>query len=115
MIARIWHGRVRRAEAERYHEYLLATGLPDYRQTPGNRGVHLLRRDEGEVTHYYTLTFWDSIEAIIRFAGEDYEAARYYPEDDRFLLEREPQVAHYQMMSTESPAAGSKGSQPGAQ
>ena len=82
---------------------LLDTGLSDYRRTPGNLGVYLLRRDEGDITHYHTLTFWDSIEAIIRFAGDDYEAAHYYPEDDQFLLEREPRVVHYQMMSTDSP------------
>jgi heme-degrading monooxygenase HmoA len=103
MVARMWHGRVRRADAERYHRYLRDTGLSDYRRTPGNLGVYLLRRDEGDITHYHTLTFWDSIEAIARFAGDDYEAARYYPEDDQFLLEREPRVVHYQMMSTDSP------------
>lgn len=102
MIARMWHGRVRRTEAERYHAYLLDTGLADYSVTPGNRGVHLLRRDEGDVTHFVTLTFWDSVEAIKAFAGEDYELARYYPQDEAFLLEFEERVTHYEVLGTEA-------------
>lgn len=100
MIARIWHGRVRRADAGCYHQYLQQTGLADYADTPGNQGVELLRRDEGEVTHFVTLTFWESIEAIKAFAGEEYKAARYYPEDAAFLLEFEPSVTHYDVLET---------------
>ena len=95
MIARTWHGRVPRAKAAAYEDYLRATGLAEYRRTPGNRGVYLLRRDEGDVTHFTTLTFWESVEAIRAFAGPDHERARYYPDDDAFLLEREPHVTHH--------------------
>ena len=102
MIARMWHGRVRTADAADYHRYLLKTGLADYRSTPGNLGVYLLKRSEGDVTHFVTLTFWDSIEAVKRFAGEDCETARYYPEDDEYLLEREPCVTHYELLETQA-------------
>ena len=95
MIARFWHGRIKSGDAERYHRYIEGSGLRDYAQTPGNRGVYYLERRDGDVTHIITLTFWDSIDAIKRFAGNDYELARYYPEDDEFLLEREPHVTHY--------------------
>lgn len=98
MIARTWHGRVPAAKAETYHEYLLRTGVADYSHTPGNRGVYVLRRVEGEVAHFLLITYWESVEAIKRFAGEDYERARYYPEDDEFLLEREPFVTHYEVL-----------------
>ena len=98
MIARTWHGRVPVEKADTYHEYLLRTGVGDYADTPGNRGVHVLRRVEGEVAHFLLITFWESWEAIRRFAGEDYERARYYPEDDDFLLEREPFVTHYEVL-----------------
>jgi heme-degrading monooxygenase HmoA len=97
VIARLWHGRIRTSDADRYRSYLEETGLRDYTQTAGNRGVYYLQRREGEITHVVTLTFWDSVDAIKRFAGEDYSAARYYPEDDAFLLEREPNVTHYEM------------------
>lgn len=94
MIARTWHGRVPRAKAAEYEDYLRATGLPDYARTAGNRGVYLLRRDEGDVTHFTTLTFWESLDAVRAFAGADYERAKYYPQDDDYLLEREPFVTH---------------------
>ena len=94
MIARTWHGRVPAAKAETYYAYLLRTGLADYRSTPGNRGVLVQRRLEGDVAHFLLTTLWDSVDAIKRFAGEDYELARYYPEDDDYLLEREPYVTH---------------------
>ena len=95
MIARIWHGKVPLAKAHSYHQYLLATGLHDYAGVKGNCGVTLLKKEEGDIVHYYTLTYWDSIDAIKVFAGEDYEKARYYPEDKDYLLELEPLVTHY--------------------
>lgn len=95
MIARSWHGRVPTAKADAYDEYLKQTGLPDYQATPGNRGVLVLRRTEGDETHFLLTTLWDSVDSIKRFAGDDYERARYYPEDDAYLLEREPFVTHY--------------------
>lgn len=104
MIARTWHGRVPAAKAEAYHQYLLRTGVADYRATPGNRGVLVQRRVEGDVAHFLLTTLWDSLDAIKRFAGEDYEAARYYPEDDNYLLEREPHVAHAEALLVVLPA-----------
>lgn len=101
MIARIWHGRVPAAKADAYHAYLELTGLPDYAATPGNRGVLALRRTEGDVTHFVLTTLWDSMEAIRAFAGHDPERARYYPEDDDYLLEREPLVTHYEVLTAE--------------
>lgn len=98
MIGRTWHGRVPTDKSEAYYAYLLRTGLTDYAATPGNRGVHVLRRTEGRVTHFLLLTFWDSLDAIKAFAGPDYARARYYPEDDEYLLEREPFVVHYEVL-----------------
>jgi heme-degrading monooxygenase HmoA len=98
MIARMWHGRVPKAKSAEYHQYLIDTGLRDYKSTPGNKGVYLLKRDEADVTHMYTLTFWQDLEAIKTFAGEAYETARYYPEDKDFLLEFEPLVTHFEVL-----------------
>ncbi len=94
MIARTWHGRVPAAKADAYFAFLQQSGLADYVATPGNRGVLVQRRTEGDVTHFVLTTLWDSVEAIKRFAGEDYTRARYYPEDDEFLPEHEPFVIH---------------------
>lgn len=103
MIARSWHGRVPADRSDAYYAYLLRTGLADYASTPGNRGVWAFRRTEGGVTHFLLTTLWDSLDAIRTFAGADYERARYYPEDDDFLLEREPFVTHYEVLDV--PAA----------
>ena len=98
MIARLWHGRVPSVKAADYHQYLVKTGLADYASIEGNRSVSLLKKEEGDITHYYTLTYWDDIDAIKRFAGEEYTKARYYPEDKDYLLEFEPLVTHYEVL-----------------
>jgi heme-degrading monooxygenase HmoA len=98
MIARTWHGRVPATRADAYQAYLQRTGLKDYRATPGNRGVLVLRRTEGADTHFVLTTLWESVAAIKQFAGDDYERARYYPEDDEYLIEREPFVTHYDVV-----------------
>ena len=95
MIARRWHGRVPQAKAEAYLALMRDVALPDYRSTPGNRGAWCLSRGEGEVVHVEMLTFWDGMEAIARFAGEDVERAKYYDFDDHFLIEKEPSVLHF--------------------
>ena len=97
MIARIWHGITPTAKADAYLEFLLRRALPDYGSVPGNRGAWVLRRADGEVTHFTTLTHWESTEAIAKFAGRDIARAKYYPEDDGFLLEKEPTVTHHEV------------------
>ena len=98
MIARLWHGRTRAADAPAYREFLRERAIPDYRSVPGNLAVRILERADGEVAHFVTLTYWDGFESIRAFAGDDIERAKYYPEDDGFLLEFEPTVVHYEVV-----------------
>lgn len=98
MIVRLWHGRVPTAKAAAYRDFTNGRAIPDYRSVPGNISVHVLERAEGEVTHFITLTFWDSLDSIRAFAGEDVEKAKYYPEDAEFLLEYEARVVHYEVV-----------------
>lgn len=95
MIARVWRGAVRAGQGDAYAAYLDATGVRDIRATPGNQGVLVLRRDEPTQTEFVFISLWDSMDAIRRFAGEDAERARYYPEDLNFLLSLEPTVMHH--------------------
>ena len=88
---------MRREDADAYVAYINETGLAAYAATPGNRGAWMLRRDDGERTEVITLSFWDSLEAIRGFAGEAVETAVFYPEDDRFLVERDLTVKHYEV------------------
>jgi heme-degrading monooxygenase HmoA len=104
MIARTWHGRVPAARADEYFSYLNRTGLADYHATPGNRAVLVERWVEGDAAHFLITTLWDSVEAIKAFAGDEYEVARYYDEDDDFLLEREPKVRHAEVLHFTSTA-----------
>ena len=85
-------------KGDAYPDLLMRTGVSDYRATPGNRGVTIFRRDDGAVTHFFLLTYWESMDAVRAFAGDDPEKARYYPEDRDFLLEFEPTVTHYEVV-----------------
>lgn len=93
-ITRIWHGITKAEHVEEYLEFLIETGVADYKKTDGNLSVEILRRVEAGICHFWTVTKWDSYENIKKFAGEDYEKATYYPEDADYLLEFEPNVIH---------------------
>ncbi|MGE5603895.1 MAG: antibiotic biosynthesis monooxygenase [Nitrososphaerales archaeon] len=92
-----WQGRVEKARAAEYRAFLIERALPDYRSIPGNLSAHVLERADGDLTHFVTLTLWESMAAVRAFAGEDPEVAKYYPEDSNFLLEFEPTVVHYEV------------------
>ena len=100
MIARTWRGSVRTLDREAYIAYIERTGMTEYRQTPGNLGAYMLARDLGDGrTEVITLSFWESREAIRGFAGDDIEQAVFYPEDDRYLVDRDPTVTHHEVVS----------------
>ena len=98
LIARVWHGVTDAGRADEYAEYLERTGTKECRATPGNRGVYVLRRIRQNRAEFTFISLWDSVDAIKRFAGEDYEKAHYYPEDRDFLVELEPFVEHYDVL-----------------
>src|SRR3954470_21827462 len=100
IILRRWSSRIRSADEAEYVAYIEATGLKDYRATPGNLGCQMLMRACGDgTTEVTTLSWWESMAAITAFAGDDPEVARYYPEDDRFLLEKPEQVEHHRVVA----------------
>jgi len=99
MIARIWRGWVRTEDRAAYVDYIERTGLAEYRSTPGNQGAWMLARDlDDGRTEVVTLSFWVSREAIRGFAGDDIERAVYYPEDERYLVDREMTVTHFEVV-----------------
>jgi heme-degrading monooxygenase HmoA/uncharacterized damage-inducible protein DinB len=99
MIARSWDGFTKARLADTYGDYIRETGLKDLAATEGNRGVYLLRRKEGEKTRFRVMSLWDSMDGIRRFAGDDPERARYYPEDERFLEALPPTVDHFEVVA----------------
>ena len=107
MICRMWHGSTSRSKAEEYAAFLERRAIPDYRSVPGNLSAAVLSRDEATVSHFMTVTHWESEESIRAFAGDDLLKAKYYPEDQNFLLEFEPQVQHYTVTAIEMPSNNS--------
>ena len=98
MIARIWRGWIRTEDTAKYVEYIERTGLAEYRATPGNSGAQMLTRNLGDGrTEVLTLSWWLKLADIEAFAGKDISAAKYYPEDDRFLIERDDVVGHFEV------------------
>jgi heme-degrading monooxygenase HmoA len=97
VIARIWRGAVRAADADAYAQYMRETGVPGYAATPGNQGVYMLRRPAGDLCEFVMFTLWESMDAIREFAGDQPDRAVFYPEDDRFLVERDLTVSHFEV------------------
>lgn len=106
MIARVWHGVVPLEKADGYGKYLADSdlGVRDYERVPGNRGVWLLRRNEGDRVHFMLISLWDSRKAVEGYAGPDIEQAQYFRYDRECLLEPESKVAHYEVLV--APEAG---------
>lgn len=79
------------------------TGIKGYRETGGNLGVFMLRRPVADVVEFLFVSLWESTAAIRAFAGDEYERAVFYPEDDRFLVDRDLHVNHYEVAATDFP------------
>lgn len=97
MIARMWLGRTKAEDYDAYLAYLEESGVAALKETPGNRGVMVLRRLDGDEAEFGVVSFWNSLEDVKAFAGEDVDAARYFPDDERFLLEFTPRLKHFEV------------------
>ncbi len=97
MIARVWRGATRADDEQAYAGYLEETGMRGARALPGSGGTLVLHRRVGERAEFVTILLFDSLESVGAFAGDEPERAVFFPEDDRFLVERDPGVAHYEV------------------
>jgi heme-degrading monooxygenase HmoA len=100
MIARIWHGMTNMTNLDAYADFLKKTAMPDYKTTAGFKGLTFLRNISNGVANFVLITYWEDMEAIKGFAGLDYEKAKYYPEDNNFLLEFEETVQHFEVFAS---------------
>ena len=96
-IARLWHGKISIEKADEYEKFLIERAVPDYGSVEGLLKLYFTRKDENEVAHFLLITIWDSQDAVKKFAGPQPEIAKYYPEDDDFLLEKEKYVSMYEI------------------
>ncbi len=97
MIVRMWHGRVDSSKSDEYAEFMKQRAAPDYGSVVGLQKLIFLRKDEEDMTHFLLVTYWDSMDSVKQFAGQEPEKAKYYPEDDQFLLEKEQLSAIYEV------------------
>jgi heme-degrading monooxygenase HmoA len=100
VVIREWRGWTNAADADEYERYVNDTGVDELRAVPGNLGVQMWRRTEGGRTEFVVVSTWDSRDSIRAFAGDDIDAAHYYPEDERYLLELDPRCRHYDVVAS---------------
>jgi heme-degrading monooxygenase HmoA len=99
MIARIWHGWTTPANADAYETLLkneILVGIQN-RNIAGYRGIRLLRRDVADEVEFITIMWFDSVEAVRTFAGEDYERSVVPPEARRLLSRFDERSQHYEV------------------
>jgi heme-degrading monooxygenase HmoA len=97
MIGRLWHGWTTIEDAPRYEEHLRRETFPALRGIEGYVEGYVLRRDSGDRVDFAVLTLWESLEAIRRFAGDDYETAVVPEEARRALRGFDERVTHYEV------------------
>ena len=97
MIIRLWHGRTSTSDYQAYSDFMLNRAIPDYKSIEGNLACYFCRRLETDAAHFLLITHWQSIEAVSTFAGEDPAVAKYYPQDDDYLLEKEKNCHLYEV------------------
>ncbi len=101
MIARIWHGKTKLTDMEAYTQFMKDKAVPDYKGTVGFVKLSFLRHVVDETAHFTLVTYWDNLDVIKNFAGDDYEVPKYYSEDKQYLLEFEDKVIHYEVFAEE--------------
>ena len=97
MISRIWHGWTTPVNADAYENLLkseIFTGIQN-RSIAGYRGIELLRRDMGDEVEFVTIMWFDTLNAVRDFAGEDYEVAVVPPRARAVLAHFDARSQHY--------------------
>ncbi|MEM9361072.1 MAG: antibiotic biosynthesis monooxygenase [Bacteroidota bacterium] len=97
MIARIWEGRTKVEHEKVYEQFMKERAVPDYSKTAGFVKLLFLKRTDRQFAYFKLITFWKDLDVIKNFAGEDYEKAKYYPEDQNYLLEFPEKVIHFEV------------------
>ena len=100
MIARLWHGRTKPENANSYEKLLRTKVFPSFDRVTGYRGAYLFREDGEIESEFVTLTLFEDLEAVRRFAGENYEAAVVPAEAKKLLSRFDQRSKHYQIVIT---------------
>ena len=98
-IARIWRGRTTKVKAEEYHQYLYEVGfLPLVKKA---LGAQMFREDRADETEFITISYWESVEAMSRFAGADPRKIHHLERDEEFLIELPEAVQILEIVDTQ--------------
>ncbi len=100
MIGRIWHGWASPGNADTYERLLKAEIFPGIaaKRVPGYRGIQLFRRPvEDDEVEFITIMWFDSLDAVKQFAGEDYERAYVPPAAREVLVRFDERSQHYEI------------------
>ncbi|MHA1950645.1 MAG: antibiotic biosynthesis monooxygenase [Candidatus Thorarchaeota archaeon] len=102
MISRIWHGWTNHKNADAYEELLRTEIFSNItkQSKQGYRGIHLLRRDVEDGVEFVTIMWFDTLDSVRAFAGEEYEVAVVPPEARQLLSRFDDRSAHYQVIKT---------------
>ncbi|MDZ8183812.1 MAG: antibiotic biosynthesis monooxygenase family protein [Nostoc sp. ChiSLP02] len=98
IVARIWHGTTLASKSDEYYAYLVEAGIKKIESIPGNLGVQVLRRTDNNNTEFTVISYWESLDAIRKFAGNDIEKVRPLPRDKEYLIKPETTVKHFDVI-----------------
>ena len=100
MIARLWHGATAKgADADTYQKMLEAHILPGIHRVSGFRGASLMRRDVPDGVEFVTITYFEDLDAVKAFAGEDYTRAVIAPDAAPLLTRHDEHSTHYELIA----------------
>jgi heme-degrading monooxygenase HmoA len=97
MIARHWRGWTKLSDADAYEALLQGNVLPSLRAIEGYRGGYVLRSAGPAEVEFVVINFFESMEAVMAFAGPDYRTAVFEPEARALLSRIEPIANHYEV------------------
>ena len=100
-LCRIWRGWAEPGCADAYQELVWRTVIPEMieaRRIPGFREIDLLRRDLGHEVEFMTIMWFDDVDAVKAFVGEDYEASHVPPAARALLTRWDERATHYDVL-----------------
>jgi heme-degrading monooxygenase HmoA len=98
MILRQWHGLARSERAQDYIRHLRTETFPALRKIPGFVDASILSRTLATGVEFQIVTRWDSIDAIVKFAGADPEASVVPPQVVKMMIEYDPRAKHFEVV-----------------
>lgn len=101
MVARYWRGWTTVEDATAYENLLKNKVLPELRKIEGYRGGYILRSDRPEEVEFVVINLFESLEAVKRFAGSDYQTPVFEPEAKVLLCRIEPLANHYDVRAVQ--------------